>query len=99
MEENTEAAFTPEYVRELLQEHKYLIVKFKKVSDGSIRIMRCTIKHELYDEYIKGLEETSSDTYHTSDFIDDDFVSVIDLEKNAWRGFLCKTIISIGAVK
>ncbi len=75
------------FFKEILQE-KAVQVRFEKV-DGSIRIMKCTLRSEAYSDYVfKGGDES-----------DDDILSVWDLEKDAWRSIRKGSLIQVSVLE
>lgn len=61
-------------------------VKFKK-TDGSERLMKCTLLEGWVKEYEKKSEKTRP--------VSEDTLSVWDVEKNGWRSFRYDSIIEI----
>lgn len=58
-------------------------VTFNKVSDGSKRVMRCTLRKDLLPEtYIE--EEAQEKAFHTQN---PDVIAVWDVQKGGWRSF------------
>ena len=61
-------------------------VKFKKV-DGSERVMKCT----LLESYVKPHEKTTD----REKKINEDVISVWDVEKEGWRSFRYDSVIDV----
>jgi hypothetical protein len=61
-------------------------VKFKKV-DGSERVMKCT----LLESYVKPHEKTTD----REKKINEDVISVWDIEKKGWRSFRYDSVIDV----
>ena len=61
-------------------------VKFKK-TDGSERLMKCTLLEGIIKEYEKKTEKTRP--------VSEDTLSVWDVEKDGWRSFRYDSIIEI----
>ena len=62
-------------------------VTFTKVSDGSTRVMRCTLQDEVLDEYDV---VTSGDKKPNPDV-----VNCFDLEAEDWRSFRVDSVKSV----
>lgn len=69
-----------------LLKNNILEVKFKKV-DGSERVMKCTLR----EDYAKPHEKTTE----REKKINEDIISVWDVEKDAWRSFRYDSLIAI----
>ena len=61
-------------------------VRFTK-SDGTERIMKCTLKEDLVVAYNKKTDRTKE--------ANNDIVPVFDVEKNEWRSFRVDSVQSI----
>ena len=61
-------------------------VKFKKV-DGSERVMKCT----LLESYVKPHEKTTD----REKKVNEDVISVWDVEKEGWRSFRYDSVIDV----
>jgi len=61
-------------------------VKFTK-TNGSERLMKCTLIKEIVKEYEKKTEKTRP--------VSEDILSVWDVEKDGWRSFRYDSIIEI----
>lgn len=61
-------------------------VRFTK-SDGTERIMKCTLREDLVVPYVKKTERVK--------VANTDVVPVFDVEKNEWRSFKVDTVQSI----
>jgi len=83
--------YTQETLTELLQTN-ILDISFVKISDGSIRDMRCTRNsdHIPKDKYPKTQNEDVAPREYQ-----EDIVIVFDLEKKGWRSFSIDNIISV----
>ena len=58
-------------------------VAFNKVSDGSVRVMRCTLRKDLLPkDYIE--EEAQEKAFHQTN---PDVIAVWDVQKGGWRSF------------
>ena len=69
-------------------------VTFTKVSDGSVRVMRCTLRKELLpEEYIE--EESQEKYFHQAN---PDVIAAWDVQKGGWRSFRLDSIISVQAL-
>lgn len=75
-----------------LQEN-VLIVKFTKVSDGSIREMRCSLNKEVLPETMEtgATDKISEGVVKTEN---PDVVVVYDLDKQGYRSFRVDSVIS-----
>lgn len=60
-------------------------ITFKKVSDGSVRVMECTLA-----EYL--LPETSG---KPRDNANPDVITVLDVDKGQWRAFRKDSVIDV----
>lgn len=68
-----------------LKEHE-ITVKFTK-TDGTERIMKCTLREDTVVPYTKKTE--------TEKVKNDNIVSVWDLDKNSWRSFKYDSILEV----
>ena len=66
-------------------------VKFTK-ADGTERTMKCT----LLEGYIKPYERKTEDKERV---VNDDIISVWDIEKDAWRAFRYDSLLEVHAVR
>lgn len=78
--------FVYEEVKAGLQSSKATVV-FQK-ADGSLREMHCT----LLSEYLPPFDETQP---HKAKPVNEEVMSVWDLDKNGWRSFRLDSVISI----
>lgn len=63
-------------------------VTFTKISDGSVRVMRCTLRKELLPkEYIE--EESQEKSFHQTN---PDVIAAWDVQKGGWRSFRLDTV-------
>ena len=77
--------FTKEKIMEFLKAN-VAEVRFTK-SDGTERIMKCTLKEDLVVAYNKKTDRTKE--------ANNDIVPVFDVEKNEWRSFRVDSVQSI----
>ena len=61
-------------------------VRFTK-SDGTERIMKCTLREDLVVPYVKKTDRVKE--------ANTDIVPVFDVEKNEWRSFKVDSVLSI----
>lgn len=63
-------------------------VTFNKVSDGSTRVMRCTLRKDLLpQDYIE--EEAKEKSFHAEN---PNVIAAWDVQKGGWRSFRMDTI-------
>lgn len=63
-------------------------VTFNKVSDGSTRVMRCTLRKDLLPEnYIE--EEAKEKSFHEENT---NLIAAWDVQKGGWRSFRMDTL-------
>lgn len=61
-------------------------VTFNKVSDGSTRVMRCTLKNELLPpSYRENLEEQTQEKEFNKN--NQEVIAAWDVQKGGWRSF------------
>jgi len=94
--------YTKQEVSKLLTEGKYKVT-FTKV-DGSKREMKCTLLPEVLKPYIEEIEARKKQLLEEGKEViqrpeNPNVLSVIDLEKNAWRSFKLDTVISVEEIK
>ena len=77
--------FTKEKIMEFLKAN-VAEVRFTK-SDGTERLMKCTLKEDLVVAYNKKTDRTKE--------ANNDIVPVFDVEKNEWRSFRVDSVQSI----
>ena len=77
--------FTKEKIMEFLKAN-VAEVRFTK-SDGTERLMKCTLKEDLVVAYSKKTDRTKE--------ANNDIVPVFDVEKNEWRSFRVDSVQSI----
>lgn len=77
--------FTKDKIMELLKAN-VAEVRFTK-SDGTERIMKCTLREDLVVPYVKKTERVK--------VANTDVVPVFDVEKNEWRSFKVDAVQSI----
>jgi hypothetical protein len=63
-------------------------VTFNKVSDNSVRVMRCTLRKDLLPaSYIE--EETNEKNFHKEN---EEAIAAWDVQKGGWRSFRVDTV-------
>ena len=77
--------FTKEKIMEFLKAN-VAEVTFTK-SDGTERLMKCTLKEDVVIPYSKKTDRTKE--------VNNDIVPVFDVEKNEWRSFRVDSVQSI----
>ena len=77
--------FTKDKIEEALRAN-VAEVKFTK-SDGTERIMKCTLREDLIVPYVKKTDRVKE--------ANTDIVPVFDVEKNEWRSFKVDAVQSI----
>ena len=95
-------AYTKQEVSKLLTEGKYQVVFTK--SDGSERVMKCTLLADVLEPYIKAAEEHKKQLLAEGKEVKEkpenpDVLAVIDLENNGWRSFRLDSIKEITELK
>lgn len=78
-------------VKEFLKENIGLVT-FNK-TDGTVRIMRCTLNSELIDQYATPYERKTNRVAT----INEDVLRVFDLDKLAWRSFRLDSVTDVDA--
>lgn len=68
---------TPEVIKQALLENECEVEFTKK--DGSVRVMKCTLKSDLVGTYEKKTEKVKE--------VNEEVCPVYDLEKKEWRSF------------
>ena len=66
-----------------------VIVRFTK-ADGTERAMQCTLQPDVIVPY----EKVDKESTHTKS-VNEDLVSVWDIEKDAWRSFKISSLTSV----
>ena len=75
---------------EILKYNSSVEVKFTKKSDGSTRVMLCTLNKEVLAQAGKLKEAPITERYHP-----EPLVYVFDLEAEAWRSFDINSVFSV----
>ncbi len=93
--------FTKEELVKSLKESVCEVV-FTKV-DGSERTMKCTLREDVLAPFIKAIEDRNKQLLAEGKEVkvkaeNPNVLSVIDMEKNAWRSFKLDTIKSVKVV-
>jgi hypothetical protein len=67
-------------------------IQFNKVTDGSQRLMRCTLKLENMPPTYRNLreEQDKEEKYHSDN---PDLIAAWDVEKGGWRSFRISTVL------
>jgi len=60
-------------------------VEFTKIDTGELRVMPCTLNHELSDKNVPEVLEQQEKNEH---------LVVWSLDKNAWRSFRVETVVN-----
>ena len=94
--------YTKDELKKLLTENK-CEVTFTKV-DGTKRVMKCTLLPEVLKPYIEEAEARKKEMLAEGKEVRErpenpNVLSVIDLDKNAWRSFKLDTILSVKEIK
>ena len=63
-----------------------VVIQFTK-TDGTERFMTCTLKEDLIEKYEKKTDREKA--------VNEDVISVWDVEKNGWRSFRYDSVISV----
>ena len=64
-------------------------VSFKK-ADGTLRVMKCTLKPDLLPVFEEKTEKKARK-------VNEDVIAVFDVENNGWRSFRVDSVVSIAA--
>ena len=94
--------YTKDELKKLLTENK-CEVTFTKV-DGTKRVMNCTLLPEVLNPYIEEAEAHKEQMLKEGKEVREkpenpNVISVIDLDKNAWRSFKLDSILSVQIIK
>lgn len=94
--------YTKDELKKLLTENK-CEVTFTKV-DGTKRVMNCTLMADVLKPYIEIAEAHKKELLAEGKEVKEkpenpNVLSVIDLDKNAWRSFKLDTLLSVEVIK
>ncbi len=94
--------FTKELVAQKLKESVCKVVFTK--TDGSERVMKCTLKEDVLRPYIEEIEKRNKQMLEEGKVVkqkpeNPNLLAVIDLEAQGWRSFKLDTIKSVEVVE
>lgn len=94
--------FTKEVIAKKLKESICRVVFTK--TDGSERVMKCTLKEDVLKPYIEEIEKRNKQLLEEGKVIkqkpeNPNLLAVIDLEAQGWRSFKLDTIKSVEVVE
>lgn len=94
--------YTKSELSKLLAEGVYKVTFVK--ADGSKREMKCTLLPEVLKPYIEEAEKRKAQLLEEGKIVaqrpeNPNVLSVIDMDKNAWRSFKLDTILSVEEIK
>jgi hypothetical protein len=94
--------FTKEVVAKQLKESVCKVIFTK--TDGTERVMKCTLKEDVLKPYIEEIEKRNAQMLAEGKVVkakaeNPNLLSVIDLENNGWRSFKIDSIKSVEVVE